>query len=999
MNSMNVHTATPARLSRRSLMAMACAAAPAPAFSQTAAAAPAASAATDADSVQSVVVSGSRIKHDVFSSAAPVQIIKTEDAALSGFTTIGEVLQSTAVTGGQGQINNAYGGYVTDGGPGANTVGLRGLAPTRTLILLNGRRLPPSGTRGSVGSVDLNMLPTSVVERVEILKDGASSIYGSDAIAGVINIITKRDVSEITVDGGMSQTQHGGGDKYNFALSGGHVFEHAHFLAAYTFSEQQALSLGQRGWTRCNTDYVRTSGASGVGAWGSGDYVDPNTGKPKCYPITGTGDNGVTINTIGTSAVVGQAAAGAPNGAGQKYNRWRPNSSVTTGVVGYEGVSGGSLNVRDTFDPRVLNNSLMSPVRNHNVYAQGGFDLPALGDTAEVYWEAMYNRRESSEVGFRQLSLDYEKGSPLIPSNLAFSTFAPAGSSLINNGLATGVRAFIGSGNSHSSQDVNFHHETVGLRGTFNKINWDYDISLTHGESRGTYTVDGFLTDRLAQSLDVISNGAGGYNCTNPSNGCVAAPALTSAVVGGKLPANWLAYVYDSKLTGLTKYKEDVLTASTTGDLYTLPYGKVKGAFGAEIRRNFIDDLPSQAQRTNDIYNYSTSTQTRGSDQAKDIFAEVEVPLLKNLPFARELTVNGSVRRADYRSYGAGFTHKFGLLYAPVKWLSLRGTDGTSYRAPALFEQYVGATTGYLSSSGDPCNDAASKGGALAANCAAQGLAGDFSQTASIASITSGGRAAGLKAETSRNSSVGAVLQPALPAGWGEFSFALDHFNITINNGIDQVGTANILSMCYDSVNLGSAYCRLITRNATTKALTVNNSYVNVATNVTRGNDFNLAYANDVGIGRLTATFQATQFLTQATKLFADDGWDDVNGNVGSPKWSGVLDLGYAIRNWGFHYGTEWVGKTSSYSNPLIDEDPATSIHKYNTPDYFLQNASVTYKDAVGKWKATFGVRNLFDRNPPSISAGYYNRVGNAPLYSGYDYFGRTFFLSGSKSF
>ena len=147
---------------------------------------------------QEVVVSGSRIKRDNYSTSAPVQIIRNEDSVLAGFSSTTEVLQGTAVTGGQGQINNAYGGYVTEGGPGANTLGLRGFGPTRSLILLNGRRMAPSGTRGSVGAADLNTLPSSIIDRIEVLKDGASSIYGSDAVAGVVNIITKNNLTGVT---------------------------------------------------------------------------------------------------------------------------------------------------------------------------------------------------------------------------------------------------------------------------------------------------------------------------------------------------------------------------------------------------------------------------------------------------------------------------------------------------------------------------------------------------------------------------------------------------------------------------------------------------------------------------------------------------------------------------------------------------------------------------------------------------------------------------------
>jgi hypothetical protein len=159
----------------------------------------------------------------------------------------------------------------------------------------------------------------------------------------------------------------------------------------------------------------------------------------------------VTINTLGTSNFAGVPAT---NAVGTTFNRWRPNAAVTTGLVGYEGVGGGanSLYVRDTFDPRVLDNTLMSPIRNHNFYAEGAMDLTALGD-AELYGELLFNRRESSQVGFRQLSLDYAKGSPLIPANLAFSQIQAA-PTLITNGAPLGVRGFIGAGNSYSSQEV-----------------------------------------------------------------------------------------------------------------------------------------------------------------------------------------------------------------------------------------------------------------------------------------------------------------------------------------------------------------------------------------------------------------------------------------------------------------------------------------------------------------------------------------------------------------
>jgi iron complex outermembrane receptor protein len=851
-----------------------------------------------------------------------------------------------------------------------------------------------------------------------VLKDGASSIYGSDAVAGVINIITKKDLNGVRLDASISQTEHGGGNAHNFSAAGGMVNDHSRFLVSYNFNENTSMTLGQRDWTRCNTDYRRTSVNGVVGEWGSWDTKDPLTGKAKCYPITGTGSNGVTINTIGTggtptggaagSATTGVGAAGS---TGTTFNRWRPNSAVTTGLAGWEGVGGGSTtdtNVRDTFDPRVMNNTVMSPVRNHNLYAQGAVDVPFLGDDAEAYWELLYNRRESSQVGFRQLSLDYAKGSPLIPANLAFSTVQTAATT-ITNGQALGVRAFIGAGNSYSSQAVDFTRAVAGLRGSFAKFNWDYDVSVQHAESKGSYVFDGFRTDRLAQSLNVVSNGSGGFNCVVTSGGCVAAPALSSAVVGGKLPAAWLGYVYDN-FTGLTKYKEDIVSASTTGKLFKLPYGDVKGAVGAEFRRMSIDDTPSIDQQTGNIYNFTSSTPTRGSDNATDVFAEIEVPLLKDLPLAKDLTLNGSARRADYKSYGTGSTYKIGALWAPTGWLSLRGTNGTSYRAPALFEQYVGATTGFLSAAGDPCNSP-TPGSQRAINCASEGLPANFAQTSSITSVTKGGRDSGLAAETSKNSSWGIILQPTLPTGFGDVSFALDRFDIKVDNGVSRAGVASILALCYDDPafrTTGGGYCSLISRASGNNALTVNNSYINLSTDVVRGYDYNIRYTNDVGIGKLRVNLSATEYHSQAGKVFSTDALTESNGRVGVPRWSGALDVNYAAKGWTAYYGMEWVGKTSSYEYYQRQSttaatralyDPATSIYQMRTPNYFLHSLSLSYSDSVSKWKTTVGVRNINDKTPPSISSGYANRVGNAPLYSGYDYLGRRFFMNVSKSF
>jgi outer membrane receptor protein involved in Fe transport len=946
---------------------------------------------------QEVVVSGSRIKRDNYTTSAPVQIIRNDDAVLAGFSSTTELLQGTAITGGQGQINNAYGGFVTDGGPGANTLGLRGFGPTRSLILLNGRRMAPSGTRGAVGAADLNTLPSSIVDRIEVLKDGASSIYGSDAVAGVVNIITKTNLTGITANLNQTATeQAGGGNTTNFSLAGGFVSDKAKFSGSYNHTSRTNLTLRDRDWTLCNTDYRRKLVDGVMGDWGNWDYVDPATGKPKCYPITGTGSNGVTINTLGTATTAGVAAPGA---VGTTFNRWRPNSAITTGLVGFEGVGGGTnnLNVRDVFTDAMLNRSLISPVTNHNFFGQGSVDLDVMGN-AELYYEFLLNRRESSQVGYRQLSLDYAVGSPLIPTVLNKGVFSSP--TAITSGKNVGVRAFIGFGNDRSEQTVDFSRAVVGMRGALGKSGWDYDVVATRSESKGSYMTQSFLTDRMAQSLDVVASGSG-YVCRNATGGCVAAPALTAAVIGGQLPADWVKYVWQD-VTGITKFKEDVLSASTTGTLFQVPAGKVRAAFGAEVRRNSIDDSPAADSVAGNLYNLTSSAPTRGSDSAKDVFAELEVPLLKNVPGARELTMNASSRWADYKSYGSASTYKLGALWSLEKSVSFRATSGTSYRAPALFEQFMGATSGFASSTIDPCNnwDSASLAGSIKAkNCQSEGLPAGFLQTSSVAIINNGGAAAGLKAETSKNMTVGVILQPELPSGMGDLSMALDRFGITVNDGVSRAGTSSILSRCYDSVGFKDAggFCRLVKRAPGLNSLTVNDSYVNLATDVVKGYDFTARYATNVSDGKLRVNLNATRFDEQASKLFDTDSLVDVNGTVTNPKWTANLDVNFTSKDWTYYWGLDYIGVTDSYAYYGLEK--TTSTYKFDTPAYFKHNVSVKYKDPVQKWEVVAGFRNLTNIKPPMISQGAYSRVGNAVLYSGYDYFGRTLFLNVNKSF
>lgn len=949
---------------------------------------------SSAQTLDKVTVTGSRIARDTFNSVSPVQVISRDDSTVAGFNSTTGILQSTAVTGGSSQINNAYGGYVVNGGPGVNTLSLRGLGATRTLLLLNGRRVSPAGSRGAVGSADLNVLPNIMVSHIEILKDGASSIYGSDAVAGVVNIITRPKVDGLTVEFQNNSTQDGGGGEVRGSIMAGKTGDRWRVAGSAEIYQRFELTLGDRGWA---SDCPRPLfGLGADGNYGADDFIDPTTGQPKCWTID---DSGVTINTLGTGNRVGEPGLGSvgTGAAGNIFNRWRPNANVTTGLPGFEGVD---YFGRDSFDPDMLKESLISPTTNFTGFLQGGYDLQSLGD-AELYFEALVHRRESRQNGYLQHSLDYPVNSPLLGSLSFLPAYMLAPADGSTNGQNVAARAFIGWGLYKNWQTVDFYRATAGLQGNLGS-EWNYDASFSHARSNANYYTENRLTDRYAKSLDVVPDGNGGFVCRDTSDGCVAAPVLSAAVIGGNLPQAYRDYIMQDT-RGNTLYTESTFNANVSGPLFDLPHGTVSGAFGVEYRDQEIDDTPDPQSVAGNLYGFTSAQPTRGKDSVSEVYAEIEIPVLSGVPFAQELTFNASGRYTNYDSYGSDTTWKLGMLYTPINWLSVRASRGTSFRAPALFEQFLGATSGFLGTANDPCNDWGSKQptSAVYRNCSSLGLPTDFQATSSITAYTKGGAETGLAAETSVAVTAGIVLQPEFPEWFGDLSFAADYYDIKVNNGVARLGHANVLNLCYGSepadFNAGAGWCNLVQR-AANDTLTVTSGYVNISESMVRGWDFTARYVRDIGPGSFRANAMVTNLLNSSGRTFPTDPLRNNAGRVTVPQYTGTLDLSYTFKSWFIRYGLEWVGATEDYSyydlNSNFDYRP---YYLMETDDYYLHSMSAQYRG--DGWSATAGVRNIADKEPPMVSTGAYNTIGNAPLYSGYDMLGRSFFFNLTKSF
>ena len=956
-----------------------------------------------------IVVTGSRIRRpDAFNSIEPITVVTAEEITQNGFNSASDALQSQAVTAGAGQINNFYGGFVTAGGTGANTLGLRNLGPARTLVLLNGRRLAPAGTRGNVLAADLNVLPTAIIDRIEVLKAGASSIYGSDAVAGVVNILTDDKIRGLTIDAQINVPEVGAGVDRRIAATFGFGDDRLSVIGSLEYRKRNALRLNDRDFTSCPIPGFKLDAGSPLGSDDPFPLGDPRN----CFTID---NGGVTINTLGLPS---RSGIGRTSGLPGTFNRFVPSAGAGGGTPGYLGV--GTYD-RDTFDPASQEEELITPVETYTGFLAGSYQTDFLGN-AEIYGEVLATRRKSSSLLYRQLSLDYLQGSPLVPVEFRNGVFAaPVNTS---SGQNVAARAFVGFGLTDSVQEVDYVRAGVGVRGDFAFDGWRYDAYVGKSWTDGRYEIESFLIDRLANSLNVVETSPGVFRCasqaSNPS--CVAAPALNADTIGGRLPQAFRDYILVNTI-GNTKFREFTASFNIDGPLFALPGGDVQLSLGAEYRKQRIDDTPDQNSITGNLLGLTAGTPTRGTDNVKEVFGEIFVPLVTDRPFFKNLSLNASVRYTDYDSYGSDTTYKVAGEWEFFKGFGIRGSYGTSYRAPALSEQFLGATSGFIAAGNDPCDaDNFPRANGLpnpgaytpaqqqrAANCLSIGLdPNTFQQNNGITSFTRGGAETGLSAETSRNWSVGAVVQPRI-SSTTTLALAVDYFDIKVSNGVSALAGGTILNRCYNDVDFNptEGFCRFVTRDAN-NILSVTSGFVNLSEDIVKGYEFTGRFATDLFGGRFTFNANLTKYTEQSDRTFPEEILLDANGTLNTPDWVGNFDATYRTGPVTFRYGVSWFDSSSgtaeynstSRTTGVVNQaqvDQLNEFYQIEVPDYFQHSASIQF-DITDKFEMTLGVRNLLDKDPPKVTV-YYTTIGNAPLYSGYDYTGRQWFVNTNFKF
>ncbi|MFZ4069358.1 MAG: TonB-dependent receptor plug domain-containing protein [Caulobacterales bacterium] len=954
---------------------------------------------------EEVVITGSRIRRDNFNSTSPVEVITNEQSQLRGQTDTAEILQGSPAAAGSQQITSQFTGFVTEGGPGVNTLSLRGLGPTRTLVLLNGRRLNPAGTRGQVGAVDLNVLPESIIDRIEILKDGASSVYGSDAVAGVVNVITRTNVDGAVISGQTNQTFEGGGAVYQFDGTWGRTFDKGQFNVSFEWNKREELTMGDRDYLSCSQDLVYD-----INTGGQRDIIDPATGQSKCFNLlVGVYDRLATGGRFKPGAVAAGSGLGGLNLniAGQGYERVGltyaqvaalfPTGTPATTI---EAAWRESQAAVPTDDPLYKKLQAFQPVERATIFTQFSYDLTP---NVELYSEAFFNRRESEQKSFRQIF-------PNVAATNPFNPFGQLSRSIVQ--VPT-----------DGSQKVDTWSVVAGLRGDLNfggfLDGWSYDIYGKYGASEGSYTNDIIPNDRVESTIRTTGTIAAPV-CTMiagsiSTSTCVPVNLFRASTVagGGFTPAEQ-SFLF-IKETGNTTYKQTLFEGSINGDLFDLPAGPLSAVLGFHYRKEEIDDTPGFNARNNNLWGQTSAGRTAGSDTVREAFTEVEAPILRGVPLAEQVTLNASARYTDYDSYGSNETYKLGLNWAITPQYRVRGSFGTSYRAPALYELFLANQTAFIGNSTvDPCNNwgVNQNNPTIRANCQADGIPPTFNNTFSSATTVTGGGKGILEAETSEATTIGLIWTP----DFLDLSIALDYFDIKIFDQVAQFGAANIVSSCYSDPGFrtGSPFCQLFTRNLTPgnpefgRIGTINNSYVNLNQQVTKGLDLTATYRHEFSFGTLRTDLQATWTFKDEIEFFSVNPAlpaprNDFNGEVFNPDFVGSLDLRFDRKDWTFFWNVDVIGKTSLTEEFLGDQfawrgTPGLAYYKQHTEFHAEHSTSVRYR--TDQWTLQGGIQNVFNEEPPTFSTGNTSlRRGNTPIANQYDILGRRAFVSVTRRF
>jgi iron complex outermembrane receptor protein len=871
------------------------------------------------DSVlETVVVTGTRLGVPTRQSAAPVVALEAADLERRRADSLGDVLLALPVFTGTQQNTN-----VNNGGDGSTRAALRGLGSGRTLVLLNGRRLPNGGVGGD-DSVDFNTLPMSMVERVEIVTSGASSIYGADAVAGAINVITKAPApgafariersAAAAGDGGVASAQAGAG-----------------------------MSIGGGAWT-LGLDYVRQDGVKqGRRGYSATPLSQAAPDGPRFFAGNGNLPDGNVVVPAGNALGLAPGAYTHVGTTGQRTAaNYRP--VVLPGPDGFN------------FAPY---NYLQTPNERGTAWLLGS--QPVGG--AELFFEGSWHRRESSQrlapspyrtgIGVAPLLAN---GRPGIPASNWYNPFGVDLRQVQRRAVELNERGF--------DQRITAWRALVGVRGDAGR--WRYEIA--GAEARSTSVVDerGLLVGaRLAQALGPSGPDATGRivcGRRDPATGIVPA----SAIVAGCVPLDLFGGVGSITRAMLDYSSVDLLdtgtnrqrwiTASANGPWGRLPAGDVRWAVGVEYRREAAD-YTFDPLRLQGVAGGTDTPLPGASYRAREAYAEARAPLLSAAAFTGAVEATASVRRASFSSFGSNTTWSAGLHWAPLERLDARAVYARVYRAPSLDELYRGQRLDLASfPASDPCGNGPTP--AQRANCAAAGVPGGaYVQNPSLGyEVLSGGNPA-LQPERGDTLNVGATWRAS-----ARTRVSVDAFRIELPGYIESPDEQLLLNEC--ATRGLAATCGRILREPDGSVAQISVIQQNLGTFVTSGVDVAVDTATDLFGGVATLGVRATWLQRLDARFYPGAEPLRAAGRYAlgpAPRWRTTADAAWTRGGLRLGYTVQTLGAYRACGVGFLDVTDCVPVSRAYFHDV---DAAYTLRSGVRLYA---GLRNATDRTPPFI--------------------------------
>ena len=932
---------------------------------------------------ETIVVTGSRIRRPDLESASPVAVVDAQQIQSQGIVNTQDLLQKLPQVGIPG-LSRTNSNFLTSGN-GVATINLRNLGDSRTLVLVNGRRFVPGVAGTSI--VDVNNIPADFVERIEVVTGGASAIYGSDAIAGVVNYVLKTDMQGITARAQYGLTSRGDNPNYTASITGGTKFGsdgQGSIILNGTYSKDLGLLSNKRAIS------AQDCSAAGCGPQSYSSY--PAQGR-----FQFTNANGASTNAGGFAS---------------NLFTFNPDNSVVTGFPTGYGFNRNAVR------------RISTPIER---YLAAGAAQYKFSDAVTAFLEGTYAKTKSSSQ-IEALALDsgldvgagYAIDNPYIPAAIRQQIIARNSDGIASNDVTS--IAFRRRQNEVFSRSNTNSRDTFRIAGGFRgdiSPKWQYEVSGVYGQLKDNTRSQDIDITKYANALDAVTDATGMIVCRDP-----AARAAGCAPINlfGYNTASAAASTYvqsDVPRSVAIKNTQFVANASLSGSLFTLPYGDVKVAVGGEYRREKSSE--NWDALTNAGLNSGNQTpDTVGQFNVKEAFGEIDIPLLKDLPFVNSLSLQGAARYSDYSTIGTVFSWNAGGEYSPVRGLRFRGNYAVANRAPNIGELFSSASETFPSVQ-DPCDGVtAASTGTYANACrqipaiaAAVRNGGTFQYTlADIQSINGfDGGNRNLTEEKAKTITLGAVIAPDQIRG---FSLTVDYFNIKLDNAIGIVPRATSIQQCL--LTSQPQFCNNVIRYDNTGYIrTVNAQNINISDTKTSGIDVNLRYGRALGLitdDRLDLSVLYTHTISYKSQ---SDPAAPVNSGVGNLEFGGVFrDKVNATAS--YSAGPFSVNWTATYLSPMVDTvrdefaeyadsiDLAPEIAAHNEIKARIYH-DVQLRARVGEeskqMEMFFGVTNLFDRKPPKLedSVFYGTITGTTTAADIYDPIGRRFYVGAQLRF